>query len=418
MTHIIRRRYPFNRISHAVKLLGGLSIAQLIIFLLGLLSSILLTRYFSTEIYGQYQLVLSFFAIAGTLSLPGLGESLSISAAKGYDGNLHVIVMLKTGASLAASLGLIIFAWTYGFQDNIITQGVVCVAALFPFIQLSTLRQPWLNGKGWFRWLISTNIMVPSVQIVILLLLIWFHRKNLIDLLMWRQGAIALLSAFFILLFFKQRTSSLKDWETIKYGFKVSAVALLGCLPQFDKFIISKYLSITEVAIYSVAMIFPSQVKVLYTIFNQVFLPNIAGASDVREAWKYLRRNFINLYLFFILTGILGFLLLPCLVPLLFSTKYIESVPYGKWLWLTLCLTAPISYLGNILTLQKKINFVYITNVSHKVLVLVFYLIFIRYWGLWGMIYARIAINIFTPILYIYFFKYYLNKKTHFYERV
>ena len=63
--------------------------------LLGILGSILWTRFVDQEVYGQYKLILSIMAVVSGFCLPGLAEAVMISSAKRYDGNVRRLLAIK-----------------------------------------------------------------------------------------------------------------------------------------------------------------------------------------------------------------------------------------------------------------------------------------------------------------------------------
>jgi len=395
-------KYPIR----SWKILSGLGISQIVVILSGLISSILWARYIPKETYGQYQLILSFVGIASSFTLTGLGQSLSISAAKNYDGNLLDIIKMKAAISCLVAIGLAVFSFYYRIKDPVVANGIICIAILFPFIQLNNIRQPWFNGKGWFRWLIGSNIFFSIIAVLTLACAILFNYTSLFDLIIWRQATVTILSFILLLLIIRRRKNLLKNQIVIKYGFHTSVATLFTFLISTDKFFIHSYLSSVDVAVYSIALIFPNQLKALYSIFNQFFLPKITAASDVRTAWNYLKPKLLLIYVFFIFIGIVGFVSFPVIIPFLFSDKYVKAISYSKWLWLCFSITAPITYLGNILRVQQKTTFVYTVSILNPLLLFILYFNLIDY-GIWGIVNAKIIMYALASLLYVLFFIYY-----------
>ena len=56
--------------------------AHILILIIGVITSAIWTRYTTVEIYGKYQLVMSFISIVAVLSIPGFSMSAQLSAAK------------------------------------------------------------------------------------------------------------------------------------------------------------------------------------------------------------------------------------------------------------------------------------------------------------------------------------------------
>ncbi|MBT89140.1 MAG: hypothetical protein CMN79_01445 [Spirochaetales bacterium] len=393
------------------KNLVGLGGVQGVNFLIYWFSLFLWTRFVSKEIYGQYQLILSFSGIAGIFCLVGLGESLSISAAKKNDGNLSVIILIKFGVSIAAAIGLGVVSHYYWDKDPSLARGILWLSCLFPLLQLSTIRQVWFNAKGWFALLILSNFLFALAPVLALAIIVFLgHTQSTVFFVITVQGVNAVLAVAFILFLMARRENAKKDWKAIKYGFHASLAALLGWMILTDKMFIYKYLSASDVAVYSIALVFPDQIRVLFSLFNQILLPQIYAAGNVQEAWQYIKPKLIILSFFFISLGVIGFFAIPKVIPYLFSEKYASSVPYAKWLWLFQCIVAPTTYLANILRAQQKVKFTYLFSISHPLLLFISFFILIRF-GLPGIVAAKIFSYIYAGVFFLISFYHYNKRK-------
>jgi O-antigen/teichoic acid export membrane protein len=380
--------------------LSNLGLAQVMTILLGILSSSLWARGVPVETYGQYQVIMSFIAIVGAYCLPGLGESLTISAAKRYDGNLMTILRLKLGATFVGSLVLVGVGLFYRARQPELATGVFLAALLFPLYQLNLVWSPWLIGRDELNRRAFLTTAGHLLLIGTLTTLILVDRRTLGELVI---GVIAI-----VIYTLRHRMNRLTHNDTIKYGFHSSVATLFDGLLATDKVIINHRLSAVDVAIYSIALVFSTQAKSVYSIFNQMITPRIYEANSVAEAWSYLRDKLGLLTLFFALIGTAGFVTIPILVPLLFSERYAVAAPYGKWLWLGSSVTMPAVYLANILRAQKKIKFVYALSLGYPVFLFVLFLLFVQY-GVTGIVAARVIGRIALAIFFVVSFAYYLR---------
>ncbi len=386
--------------------LSNLGFAQVMTIVLGVLSSSLWARGVPVETYGQYQVIMSLIAIVGAYCLPGLGESITISAAKRYDGNLTTILKLKLGAAYVGSLVLVGAGFFYRASQPELAAGIYLVALLFPLYQLNVVWSPWLIGRNELSRRAFLSVAGHVILIGALGTLILADRRALGELVVGVIGLQALFSLAIVVYILRHRMNRLTHNDTIKYGFHSSAAILLEGLVATDKVIINHRLSAADVAVYSVALVFFTQAKSVYSIFNQMITPRIYKADSVAEAWTYLKGKLGLLILFFTLIGLAGFATIPILVPLLFSERYAAAAPYGKWLWLGSSVTTPTMYLANILRSQKKVKFVYMLSLGHPVLQFVLFLGLVQY-GVMGMVMAKILARIALAIFYTASFLYY-----------
>ena len=384
---------------------------QVVTVLLSLGTSIIWTRYFTKEVYGQYQLVLSILTMVGVTALTGMGQALQISSAKQYDGNFIPICFRKALFSIIGSLILLGFANYYREQIEIF-YALCFLALVFPLVQFHTIFQSWFNGRKSFNLLIISQISFAIIPLFSLLLLIAVEMTDLFSIVFTTSILKILLICGFGFFVFKGLKNSIKNSETISYGYHTTTAMLFGWMIATDKLFLENNGTMEDVAVYSVALLFPNQIKALYSVINQMIIPQITEASSIREAWTYLKPRYLKVILLFSSIGFVGFFAFPIVIPFLFSDKYVEAVPYAKWLWLVLAVTAPATYLGNILRAQKVTSFVYFFDLFNPVLLLTLFILLSSH-GLGGLIIAKGAYYISACIIFLLFFKYHFKKRMH-----
>ncbi len=384
-----------------------LGTAQVVGIILGLIGASILARYVSLDLYGNYQTILSLTIIVGGFCLPGLLESVKISAAKRFDGNLVRILALRVGASVLGGIALIGVAAYYRNSQPQLASAVLITAFVFPIVN-TTVWQAWLNGRGRLNQLAAFSIGQSFLGVAAVLVLVFLGATSLNQFVLILIGTQALFSVVTIIYLISQRENKTWNNATIKYGFHTTAAAMLSSLIYTDKLLLNHFFSAATVAIYSVAMLFPAQIKSIYLIFSQMITPKIYGADSVTDAWEYLRAKMPLLLLLFAVIGIAGFVALPILVPLFFSERYVLAVGYAKWLWLSLSLSAPATFLGDILRAQKKIRFVYAFELAMPIVRVILYIWLIQY-GIMGMVLSTISVQLAAVALFTTAFMYYLK---------
>jgi O-antigen/teichoic acid export membrane protein len=344
--------------------------------------------------------------MVGVTALTGMGQALQISSAKQYDGNFIPICFRKALFSFIGSLILLGFAYYYREQIDI-CYALGLLALVFPLIQFHSVFQPWLNGKKSFNLLVASQISFAIIPLLSLLSLLALAKTDLLSIVFTTSILKILLICGFGFFVLKGLKNSIKNSETIVYGYHTTTAMLFGWMIATDKLFLENNGTIEDVAVYSVALLFPNQIKALYSVINQMIIPQITGASSVREAWAYLKPRYLKIILLFSCIGIIGFFAFPIVIPFLFSDKYVEAVQYAKWLWLVLSIQAPCTYLGNILRYQKKKACIYIFEISIPVVMIILYF-FLSQYGIFGIVVSKIFCNIFAAVLYITSFGYYI----------
>lgn len=387
--------------------LSMLALAQVIVLTFGLISTSLMARFLPVEVFGHYQVILSLMAVVGIFCLSGLYQSMAISAAKRYDGNLVSILRLKIGANLVGSLVVVGVGVYYYFSgQTVLAFGVMIAALFFPF-RLEKMWLSWLNARNKLFQAAYSKAAIVGIGLITTIIVILLPPITLTKTILWFFSLPAIYTAGLVVYMLRSRENNIKDEPTIKYGLHVAAASLLVALIDTDKLIINEFISVTDVAVYSIALIFPKQLGKVFDVFDQFIAPKIYKADSVKDAWRYFKPKFFLLCLLFTLIGLVGFMGLPILVPFFFSERYVEAVPLSKWLWLTYALGLPTMYLGNIVMSQQKVRFAYIFLFAAPVSRFMMYFLFLPL-GISGIVLATALNYVFNGIIRILGFMYYL----------
>lgn len=381
--------------------------AHILILIIGVVTSAIWTRYTTVEIYGKYQLMMSFISIVAVLSIPGFSMSAQLSAAKEKHGNLEILFRKKISFSFISTVILVGIGLYYQIfkNDEEIAYMLYIVSFIYPFYNLRSIWESWLTAIGEYKKLSVIQInyaLIGLLSLVISLIII----ENIYLVILITFGSVAIANVFIIKYFQKRIVNNTKDDELINYGYKLSWAMIIPVVMSFDKLIISEYLTIEDVAIYSIAMLFPSYVKTLYSIISRLITPAISSANSIKEAWKYLKPKLLKISILFFIIGIVGFFTIEYLIHILYTDKYSESAVYAKWLWLFITLGTPVTYLADILRAQKRLKFEYISYFVVPIIKILGFIILLPRFDLWGMVYAIAITNIFTIFYYILYFNY------------
>ncbi len=381
--------------------------AHILILIIGVITSAIWTRYTTVEIYGKYQLVMSFISIVAVLSIPGFSMSAQLSAAKEKHGNLEILFKKKIYISFISTVILVGIGLYYQIfkNDEEIAYMLYIVSFIYPFYNLRSIWESWLTAIGEYKKLSIIQInyaLIGLLSLVISLIII----ENIYLVILITFGSVAIANVFIIKYFQKRIVNNTKDDELINYGYKLSWAMIIPVVMSFDKLIISEYLTIEDVAIYSIAMLFPSYVKTLYSIISRLITPAISSANSIKEAWKYLKPKLLKISILFFIIGVAGFFTIEYLIHILYTDKYSESAVYAKWLWLFITLGTPVTYLADILRAQKRLKFEYISYFVVPIIKILGFIILLPRFDLWGMVYAIAITNIFTIFYYIFYFNY------------
>lgn len=345
----------------------------------------------SAETFGQFKVVLGVIGFAGTFCLLGIGQVALMSATSKADGNLARLIRAKLLANIGGAL-LILGAAAYYFwsraDSNALVRGLLAAALIFPFYNSSDLWMSWFNGKGRFDSLAAGRLTTSVLALCAVALMALLHINEVWLAVLLFLALLSAQNVFMLNKALQLRDNAEQNEELIRLGRHTTLALMFNSLLVLDVVLLEHFHKAEEVALYAVALVFPEQVKTLFSIIGQLIAPKMYATDSPAELWTSFRSTFLWLTLGFTAVGLIGFVLIPLLVPLLFSAKYAAAADFGKWLWLTISCTGSFTYLGSALIATRQPMYVYAPYVGYPVCLAAMYLVLVDY-GASGMVYAR-----------------------------
>lgn len=390
--------------------LGGAHIFSL---LLGLASTIVWTRWMPAETFGQFKVVLGIISLAGTFCLLGIGQVALMSASSKADGNLARLIRSKLQANIGGAL-LILGAAAYYYwsraDSNALVGGLLSAAIIFPLYNSSDLWVAWFNGKGRFGSLAAGRLITAALALCAVLLMVLFHIGQVWLAVFLFLALLSVQNFFMLSKALRLRDNGEQNEGLMRFGRHATLALMFTSLLAFDVVLLEHFHKAEEVALYAVALVFPEQVKTLFSIIGQLIAPKMYATDSPAALWTSFRSRFLWLTLGFTVLGLIGFVLIPLLVPLLFSAKYAAAADYGKWLWLAISCTGSFTYLGSALIATRRPMYVYTPSVGYPLCLAALYLVFVDY-GASGMTYARSACAVLLAAYYGFAFAFELRSQ-------
>lgn len=318
---------------------------QAVIMFAGLVTSVLFARYFTQEIYGAYQFVLSIIAFFSFFSVPGLNPALIRSIAKGFDGDLEVSVKQAVKYSFAGSLFILIVAIYYFIkQDYVITYALIYSAFFFPLLFSFDKWMALLKAKEKFEIFAKQSILMITGKTFLIVLSIFLFPNYLLPVIIsYLLGT----SFFNIILYFKNKkhieNKRTADDTLVYAGFITKLSVLNTFVNYFDKILIG-ILDIKALAVYSIALglinIIKNFVKSITAITFPKFAKHRIKISIIQQSIIFIAGLVLCIVLYFIAED---------LVRLLYTDRYIRSARYFRvFIWII-----PLFLISSILS--KKI---------------------------------------------------------------
>ncbi|MFZ1519519.1 MAG: flippase [Ignavibacteriaceae bacterium] len=299
----------------------------------------LIVRYTTKEDMGIYSLVMVVVNMFTLLS--GLGLELtmvkSISSINLSEKRtiLPPILLLRAIGNFSFSIiFMLVGRYVLNYFDDRIYDYMFYIIAIFILASFRDLFYNLMQGLNQFRNYSLVNVFSSIFRIIMVGLFIFLGTISLqilliIEILATAQPLIHQLS----IIQFKDYINVWPSIKIIKRVIKFSFPLYLNNLFVFingrvNVFIIGLYLSVSDLASYSVAENIPMALKKLFSSFIIVYFPNLAklfSANDKRTAIDFVNKSQTIFSLFFSFIVLITFVFKNEITILLYSEKYSES---------------------------------------------------------------------------------------------
>lgn len=350
------------------------------------------------EVYGTYKFIQSVVNILVLFSLTGISGAVFQSAAQGYDGALRKGFWQNIKWSiLVFVLGLVVAGYYVLNGNTTIAIGILIGASLSPFIASASLFGPFLGGKKDFRRQMIYGVVDNVIPIAIF-----------IGVVSLTSDPVVLVATYFVTnalaaLFFYNRTVTIyhatlnkQDTEFGTYSKHLSALGIIGGIAdRIDQILLFHYVGAAQLAVYNFAIAIPDQVrgpvKNLSSMIQAQFA--IRPTTEIRQGLWH--KAFLLFLLALVVTGV--YVLAAPYIFTIFFPKYAEAIQFSRIyaLWI---LTIPLDPFTTYLSAKKKTGRLYAIYIFASVTQVASMLIGVIFWGLIGLILARVIARLIMGI--------------------
>jgi O-antigen/teichoic acid export membrane protein len=401
---LLRKSEKFFQTDMVYLAKGGfwLTLGQFFSSLSSFLLAIAFANLLPKEVYGTYKYVLSLVGMLSIFTLSGMNTSLTRAVARGFEGDLKSVLKEKIKWGSIGSLISLGIAIYYYLNGNLtLTICFVMATVFLPLMDPLGIYISFLNGRKNFKLATKYHIITQIIATILMILVLIFS-KNIFLILFSYFISYTSLRFIFLKLTFKNLKPNLeKEPGTISYGKHLSLMNVIGLIAsQIDKILVWHFIGPAELAIYSIAIAPPEQIKGLLKNINTLALPKFSQKT-IPEIKKNIYQKMKKLFLFLILIVGIYWVSAPLIFKVFFP-QYLESIFYSQIFSIGLLLFAFINLSDAYLRSQKKQKELYKVNIYSSVIQIFLLIIFIYFFGLWGIIFARILYRLFFSILYFY----------------
>ena len=358
-----------------------------------------LVRALPLEMYGTYGFILSLIGLCGVFTLLGMRNMIIQSVSRGFHGAFLASIPLVLKFSVLGSLVLALGAGFYAYQGQVLLATGLALSALFFPISygLMVWRPVFIGLEKFFALLLvegGASIVLSAFVIGAVLL----YPGNLL----WPLGITLAFLAFRNIgatLFVKRKIIENDKVEegSVSYGTRTSFYSALNNVSMhIDKFLVFTLLSPEAMAIYLVALKVPEMIKGTIKTLPSALKPRLAKhktySAHVDRGLKILA-GVISLSL-----ALVTFTVFPFLMTVFFGEQYVTSIPYAQAIMLSLVFanfaTFQMAFVRSRLDEKSLKLFSYAMALSR----ILFCVVFIPLWGLWGAVLAIYAGRITTIV--------------------
>lgn len=380
-------------------------LSQVVVSASTLLLAIAFARFVSKEAYGQYKYILSIASILSTFTLTGLSGAVLQSVNRGYEGTLSYTFWKNIKWSILyflISLGVSIYYFVHG--NTSIGFSMLIIGSLTPFLNSTNLYASYLEAKKDFRrsaiYFNMIGNVFPSVCLFVAMFFtnkpIWFVTVYFIS-----NTLIGVILYFRVVGIYKPNNKI--DEGSMSYGKHLSLMGVIGgVIGNLDQILTFHYLGAAELAIYNFAVAIPSQIKGPMKGLASLVLPKFVERDD-----KDIRSGMINKLVILFLVAVFMIIVYIVAAPYIyhiFFPKYADSIFYSQVFSLSLLWIISIPTDAYLMA-KKKIKEQYVYNIVSSTSYGVLLCIGIWWWGLLGLIAARVLNNIITVCISIFLYE-------------
>jgi len=359
-------------------------------------------RYAEQEFFGSYQFVLTIVAIIGITALPGMGAALVQASVRKYDGTYRRMFSLIIRGSFVGSV-ILVFLATYFFRGSSeFGFSLLLVAALFPLFSAFSLWDSFLQGKERFDVIAKYSVVLILAQTVSVCLAVILFRENLIAAIAMYFLVTILTSGVLYLKSLRFIQNEVVDDESIKFGFFMTKVSVLGIIAeQIDKVLVGLLLGPANLAVYTVISFFGVKIKDAIRSFASMLVPKLTlEEMNFLQLMHRHKKVILIIAISASIISVVFFLFVDTVNSLIFTDKYSMYSALSRAYAITLLLSIPLTVAGYYVYAKRNAYALMLSSTVFYALRIAMNIIGIYFYGLIG---AVVAYNLsMIVLLFIY----------------
>ena len=279
---------------------GGfwLTLGQVFASLSSFVMAVVFAHFLPREVYGEYKYVLSIIGIITILSLPGTVTALTRAMANNFEGTFWVSFKAKVRWSILASLACLGMAAYYWWNRNTALVMPFVIAAFFiPFMDTFELYQSYLQGKKRFKESTKFKIFTQLISVTCMITVAVVFRQLAYVILSYFAAWTVTRFIFMQYVLRKNKFNEQVDGSAVTYSKHLSLMNVISYIANYaDVLLVFHYLGAKELAIYTIAVAPPEQIKSFLSLMDTLYFPKFVSKTAA-QAKAIFKKNFLPLLL-------------------------------------------------------------------------------------------------------------------------
>lgn len=329
---------------------------QILIFLLGFGSSILLARALGPEGRGAFALLITTLSVITTFGNLGLHIS---NVYYGASEHTTVADLTRNSLTIAVFVGIVLVIGGIGLsyvpsvknflEANLVAQPMLwLVLCLVPFSLLSSYLASILLGRGYVHRYNMANIVQPALQLVFLVLVLIVFQQGLVGSI--AAYILATLGSTVIVIFWVCQLAPVKfglERELLRKSLIYGIKANIGHIAQLlnyrlDMFLVAYFLGPAAVGFYAIAVGLAEKLWMIPSAIGTVLFPKVSAVGELKA--NALTPNVTRHAAFLVtllalglaflaqplIVGVYGSEFAPSVLPFLFLLPGVIALSVGK----------------------------------------------------------------------------------------
>lgn len=353
--------------------------------------------------YGIYKYILSVASILGIAVLPGLDNAYTQAVARSHEGDFLRVLKTKIRFGLIGGTGALALAAYYFFKGNFdFGAGFVVVALFIPLMDSVGMFDPFFQGRRAFKLNAYYAVLEQFVAAAAMFGVLFINPRPL-WLLIAYFGSWTLVRAVILWRVYRVNAPNTeREANTIRYGIHLTAINLIPLIAQYlDRIIVFQFIGPVALAGYNFATLGPDQIKSYFKNVQGIALPQLSvahhDAIKQKLPWGSILLGVV------LLAAALAYIALAPLFFALVFPKYVAFVLYSQVYAISVLFVG--AYLPMLALQAKESQKLLHFNLYRSFVQILSLFALTLWWGLWGIIAARILTDLYTLFLGLYYVK-------------